>query len=535
MESNFINKLLNSCAKNNPYSIAIRQIKKGQITEISYSEILNKIHKNRNLLNDKTGKLVVLYLSSTIESHILLYSCLYYGVVPLIKTYNYDNFNKRKLVDDFNILCHHYTDIFAGYIIEEDNHELIIHKLKNQNYKMTSDLSNIAFIQLSSGTTGFQKGIKSSYNALYNNLIKCKESWNLDQNSKILSWLSISHNFGFITSILLPIFTGAENTIISPKDFYYNPNKLLHLLAEFETTHTFLPNFALGHIIQDITGIDNLKLNLSNLKVIGIGGDFIKKSTIDNFYNKLKKYNLDYSVFKAVYGMSENSGIITMTSINEKIEFYDINKNNFICPSEYTIPETNVYIANVGKIYKNDNIKIKINNKLTKQELHVGEIVVSTNSLFDGYLQDSTKINQEDEFLIIDNTKYFNTGDLGFLYNGCLYIIGRKKDIIVIRGKNFSSNIIENTILKDLTMKDISIVVLSINNDNILYVLIETQNVIPKRESKIIKESVIKSLKDNYNFDITEKNIIIKNNFLPKTITNKINRQACKQMITEGD
>ena len=534
MKNNFIKNKLIVYAEKKPYNVAIREIKNEKQKEITYLELMQRIKHNKEKLCNKENKIIVVYLSSTIESHIFLYSCFYYGIVPLIRTYNYDFFKKDKLVDDFNTICDHYTDVYKGYIVQENNEFLVIEELENPKYNVTCDLSNIAFIQMTSGTTGFPKAIKSSYKSLNNNLIKCQDYWNLNTTSKILSWLPISHNFGFITSILLPIFTGTENIIISPKYFYQNPVQLLSLFSIYKITHTFLPNFALDYIRINIKDGKNLNLDLSNLKVIGIGGDFITKIVIDNFYKTLKEYGLNYKAFKAVYGMSENSGPITMTQDNEKIDFYNIKENKCICPNEYKIPNTDINITDVGKIYKNDSIIIEFNDELINKELYVGEIIISTNSLFDGYLYDKTIDKNQNNLILINGKKYYKTGDIGFTYNSHLYVLGRKKDIIVIRGKNFSSNIIEEVISKALSIQNISIVVLSVNNDEELYVLIETSDFIFSEEQAIIKTKIIETLKDKFDFGIKETNIIIIRDPLPRTNTNKINRQECKKLIIEG-
>ncbi|MBR2708522.1 MAG: AMP-binding protein [Bacilli bacterium] len=529
--TNFIRERIIYNAEKFPNKIAVRIIYENNIHEITYSRLINRIKQYKELLNDNSSKLVVLFLSTDIESYILIYSCFYYGVIPLIQTYNPKDSSYELLKGKFKKLSEYYPDISLGLILGHEHNN--IYTLTNSNYENINKLKDVGLIQLSSGTTDFPKAIKTSFKALENNLLKCKKSWMINENSKIFSWLPISHCFGFLTGVLLPLYTSSEVTIINPKDFYENPNIWLKTVSRYKNSHAFLPNFALDHIINNLNLIkkDNEIIDLTSLEILGIGGEFITEKSVLNFYNNFNKYGLKYSAFKSVYGMSENSGIITTTDYLETLNFQKINKNNLFIPKNYDFTKNETTVANVGSIFENESILIDFNGDIVDKELYVGEIIISTNSLADGYLNDLYERKNNDDFIKYNNMNYFKTGDLGFLYKNHVYLLGRKKDIIIIRGKNFSPYVLENVISNNINIDDAKVVVSSISDDDNLYVLIDTHH----RDVENIKEKLKNIMKDNFDFVIKDTNILIDYNFLPITSAKKIDRIQCKKIIMERD
>lgn len=535
MKNRFINALKKQL-DNNPshqFDIAFVELSKTDVHKsVTYGEFYKKvcIAGEQLIQNGYQNMTTILYMSNSIDSIINLFSCFYANIIPIIKSYNTDNIEIDKYVDEINVLLKNFNGIDYVFL---DN--ILYQKIKNKlntvnvlnlNNVCQNDLvfehnvkeSNFDFVLSTSGSTAIPKCVKISINKLFSNVLFDNNLWEVDKNSKFLNWLPISHIYGLTSIVFIPLYFGATSYLMRPYDYYNDCYLWIKSISKYKITHTSIINFALNQLSL----IDNIKdnINLSSLQNLSIGGESVKLNSVRTFYNKYKKYNLNFNVFSPSYGMSENSGLVSEYKSNFGQPLSIKVDRKLLIEGKMKEDNEGIEIVNLGQIDKNNVLISSKNGDYYNFDDEIGEVVLNDKSLCLGYL------NNNQEF-----PKYFHTGDLGFIHNDCLYLCGRIKDIIIIRGKNFASSLICDTISNILSKANVGIntfITLPNNDDSIYFV----QEVLKPLNTQKLKLEIQKVIKSYTKYDIPLENIIlIKSSDLPKLSSGKLDKITLTNLI----
>lgn len=506
---------------------------------ITYGEFYKKIKELGEILIKKgySNKVVILFMNNDINSVILLYSCFYANVVPIIKSYNKDKLEVNKYKQEIETLFNSFREI--QYIFVDDffkskisSLNLLEDKIINLNSDNIKDVSqslsldgkNYDFILFTSGSTAIPKCVKISINKMVNNILFKANLWKVEKDSKFLNWLPISHIYGLASMVFVPLYFGATSYLMKPHQYYHNCYLWLECITRFDITHSSIINFAFNQLTS--LNLNDKNIDLNSLQNLSIGGEPVKVKSLEKFYKKYSKYGFKYSCFSPSYGMSENSGLVSEYKNSDAVPLYiQVDKNSLI-KNKISIVNEGVELINLGKINQK-NIKIQnIENKNLMNENEIGEVLIGDESLYIGYLG-------EEDF----DAEYFHTGDLGFIHNGCLYLSGRIKDIIIIRGKNFSSYMIENSISNELKDYDLGYNALLMlpNSDEVIFVQEVLSNIpqtLEKKIKRIIQEIIFKYTK----YLIPYERIYLRNsNKTPKLDSGKLDKITLVKKIYEEE
>jgi acyl-CoA synthetase (AMP-forming)/AMP-acid ligase II/acyl carrier protein len=293
--------------------------------------------------------------------------------------------------------------------------------------------NEIAFIQYTSGSTGTPKGVVISHRNLLHNQSLIAETFGGDADSIILSWLPFYHDMGLIGNILHTIYLGASCILMSPFHFMQQPLRWLKAISKYGVTHSGGPNFSYDLCVDKITADEVNRLNLSTWKVAYNGSEGVKNTTLNRFAAHFAKAGFKYDAFFPCYGLAEAtllvSGIKNSASVlTIAVERESLNKG------EVKITDNNVdvtvQLVASGKIPS--GMQVKINGQSEGRNLQIGEIVIMGSSVSNAYWQtEDLHVSKESK-----DTPLF-TGDLGFIYENHLFVTGRKKEMLIIRGKNY--------------------------------------------------------------------------------------------------
>lgn len=338
---------------------------------------------------------------------------------------------------------------------------LIIYKLigKNEINLDSATSEDIAFLQYTSGSTSAPKGVIVKHKNLSHNINTIVSSLEAGDDTVVVSWLPQYHDMGLIGSFLSCIFCGGSGYYMSPITFIKNPPLWLNLMSKYKATHIQGPNFAYLLTARKLTQ-NNLNLDLSSLKHMFNAAEPITELAINRFLEVTEKYGVKPSAMKPGYGLAEhvvyvcdggeqrikvNKNVLETTNRVEII----INGENDKDKEGNEIPYT--LLIGCGKPSKNPSIDLKIvdiNQLQPLGEDEVGEIWINSPSKADGYynLEELSKEDFHAKLNVKDSSEYLRTGDLGFIHKEELFICGRKKDLIIIRGRNHYPQDLEHTI-----------------------------------------------------------------------------------------
>jgi acyl-CoA synthetase (AMP-forming)/AMP-acid ligase II len=293
---------------------------------------------------------------------------------------------------------------------------------------------DVALLQHSSGSTGLQKGVALSHRSIFNHLEAYGESIRLTQDDVIVSWLPLYHDMGLIACFLLPILRGISVVQMSPFDWVRAPHRLLQAISAYKGTLTWLPNFAYNFCAQKIRDRDMEGVDLSSWRASINTSEPVKYKSHMMFYDRFKPYGLRFETLQTSYGMAENVFAATQNDLTTLPYVEDVDRESFVS-DRIALPayddRPNIQMMSCGKPIPNTVIRVVDNKGHDLAERHIGEIVLKSNCMLSGYYNrpDITKKAFLDD-------GWFMSGDYGYIVNGEVFIAGRKKDLIIVGGKN---------------------------------------------------------------------------------------------------
>ncbi len=293
---------------------------------------------------------------------------------------------------------------------------------------------DVVLLQHSSGSTGLQKGVALSHRSIFNHLDAYGESIRLMQDDVIVSWLPLYHDMGLIACFLLPILRGIPVVQMSPFDWVRAPYRLLQAISTYRGTLTWMPNFAYNFCAQKIRDRDMEGIDLSSWRASINTSEPVKYKSHLMFYERFKSYGLRLETLQTSYGMAENVFAVTQNDLNKLPYVEDVDRELFASdriarPAFDGRPA--IQMMSCGKPIPNTHIRVVDKKGHDLPERHIGEIVLKSNCMLTNYYNrpDVTKKAFLDD-------GWYVSGDYGYMVNGEVFIAGRKKDLIIVGGKN---------------------------------------------------------------------------------------------------
>jgi fatty-acyl-CoA synthase len=301
--------------------------------------------------------------------------------------------------------------------------------------------SEIVLLQHSSGTTGLQKGVALTHKAVFNQLDSYMEAIKLTDKDLIVSWLPLYHDMGLIASFLMPILYGIPLVLMSPFDWVRAPQRLFKAIHEYHGTLCWLPNFAYNFCARKIRSEDLVGLELSSLRAVINCSEPMRYESHKMFLDRFLPYGLKGTAIATCYAMAENVFAVTQDGIEKPVTYDDIDLEIFQkekIAEKPKIGRLSQKMVSAGKPIANCEVKIIDSKGIQVAERHLGEILIKSNCLLEEYYL------REEETRKSFVEGWFKTGDLGYISKGELYISGRKKDLIIVGGKNIYPQDIES-------------------------------------------------------------------------------------------
>jgi fatty-acyl-CoA synthase len=298
-------------------------------------------------------------------------------------------------------------------------------------------------LQHSSGTTGLQKPVVLSHRAVLNHVANYTRALHFSENDIISSWLPLYHDMGLIGAFHLPLSFGIPSIQIDPFQWVLAPVIQLEAITKEKATVTWLPNFAYNIYAEKIHDDELADISLESMRLFINASEPVRHDSHLKFRDKYISHGLNPNSLAALYGMAETTLACTQTEPGMKIKEIIVDRTKLsagiVEPVENEGPSTRVCVSS-GKLIDGCEAKIVDETRNLTPEGLVGELAVKSVSMFDGYRNYPEKTAE-----VVEDGWYF-TGDYGFTYENEYFIIGRKKDIIIVAGKNIYPEDIEDAV-----------------------------------------------------------------------------------------
>ena len=299
---------------------------------------------------------------------------------------------------------------------------------------------DIVLLQHSSGTTGLQKGVALTHQAVFNQIESYSKAIRLSNDDIIVSWLPLYHDMGLIASFLMPILSGIPLVLISPFDWVRAPHRLFRAISDYRGTLCWLPNFAYNFCAKKIRTDDMVGINLSSIRAVINCSEPMRFDSHQMFFERFSHYGLNESSMATCYAMAENVFAVTQDGIEKPVTTDEIDleifqRENIALKSKNS--GLSLIMVSAGKPIAESRVRIIDDKGYDLPDRHLGEIIIQSNCMLSEYYL--RKSETKKSFI----AGWFKTGDLGYVADGELYISGRKKDLIIVGGKNIYPEDIE--------------------------------------------------------------------------------------------
>lgn len=295
--------------------------------------------------------------------------------------------------------------------------------------------NDIAYLQYTSGSTRFPRGVIITHREVMANLRAIShDGIKLRPGDRCVSWLPFYHDMGLVGFLLTPVATQLSVDYLRTQDFAMRPLQWLKLISKNRGTVSVAPPFGYELCQRRVNEKDLAELDLSCWRVAGIGAEPISAEQLHQFAECFRQVNFDDKTFMPCYGLAENALAVSFSDEASGVVVNEVDRDILEYQGKAVAPgaETRAVstFVNCGKALPEHGIEIRNEAGMPVAERVVGHICISGPSLMSGYFGD--QVSQDE----IAATGWLDTGDLGYLLDGYLYVTGRIKDLIIIRGRN---------------------------------------------------------------------------------------------------
>jgi len=396
-------------------------------------------------------------------------------------------------------------------------------------YRQSIINTNPVLLQHSSGTTGLQKPVVLSNQAIINHVVHYGNSINLTESDKVVSWLPLYHDMGLIAAFHIPLAFGITSIQIDPFEWVLAPRLLLDAITIEKATITLLPNFAFNILADKISDKELKGVSLNSMRLFINCSEPVRFQSFEKFKNKFIQYELNPDSLTASYAMAETTFAVSQSLFPNGCKTLNVDKDKFTKGIIEIVddPAGSKTLVSSGKIISGCQVRIVDEKRNDLSENLIGEIAIKSVSMFDGYRNYPEKTSE-----VLEDGWYFS-GDLGFVVNDELYVIGRKKDLIIVAGKNIYPEDVEDIISNIPGVIPGRVVALGEEDESlgteIVSIIAETKIEDEKEKAKLRLDIVRKGMQNDLNIS---RIYLVPPRWLIKSSAGKPSRKANKERIS---
>ncbi len=305
------------------------------------------------------------------------------------------------------------------------------------------DRDALAYLQYTSGSTSTPKGVMLSHYNLMHHCAYLQKDCSYDSDSISVTWMPYFHDYGLVEGMMVPLYNGTPCYLMSPFSFIKRPIQWLQNMSKYRATHSQAPNFAYDLCTRRVQDKQIAELDLSNWQAAGNAAEPINPKVMERFVEIFSSCGFSWQTFAPSYGLAEYTLLVSTTPkgsapVIALLEATALEKDKIVTAKADKEDGIRT-VPSCGRLVCDTKVAIVRPDAMTRcAEDEVGEIWVSDPSVAQGYWQRKEETDRTFCAYTKDTKEgpFLRTGDLGFLKDGELYITGRIKDLIIIRGAN---------------------------------------------------------------------------------------------------
>lgn len=403
---------------------------------------------------------------------------------------------------------------------------------------------DLALLQYTSGSTGTPKGVMVTHGNLVSNSLIIQEGFELTAESVSVTWLPSFHDMGLVDGIVQPVFTGFLGVVMPPAAFLQRPARWLEAISRYGGTHAGGPNFAYDLLARRVTSEERARLRLHTWTSAYNGAEPISADVIERFAAVFADAGFEPRFSYPCYGLAEGTLMVTGSTIAEEPAVAHVDaaalRDGAVRHSDPRKPGVRPLVSS-GRAWRDTRLAIvdpESHRELADDE--IGEVWASGSTIAAGYWNraEETEVVFGGRLAGTAEGPFLRTGDLGFVHDGWLYVTGRRKDLIIIRGRNHYPQDIEATVgacHASLRPGCGAAFGMEIDGEERLVVAQEVERqAIARLDADGVFAAVRQAVAEEHDVQV-ERIVLLKTATVPKTSSGKIQRSTCRAMYLAGE
>ncbi|MBQ6588356.1 MAG: aminotransferase class I/II-fold pyridoxal phosphate-dependent enzyme [Butyrivibrio sp.] len=480
---------------------------------MSYRELLCHASVIANRYADegvKKGDLILIQAVEPIYTFMGFWGAILIGAIPALYPIGADI---KQHIPAITSLCKQfdikyiYSDMMLGEALSKAMKEKIIIPSeyasladKTPDYEAFENIAisedDTAVLQFSSGSTGNPKGVLLTNKNVVANALATASRIDLGHEDNVFNWLPLSHDFAILAMHMCPIAFGSDQICMKPTTFLRSPAIWAQTASKYGATFSPMPNFAMNLIMKTFKAEDYKDVDLSGFKGAVSAGEGISAYSCDMFWKTLSPYGFKESAVIPAYGLAEATVTVSLGNPKEA-------RNTYYVAADAVVGDAILgkekrdgarLIMGCGKLIDCNEVFICDDDYRVLEDGHVGNIMVHGDNVTIGYYK-----NPEASKAILRPNGDLDTGDIGFMVDGEIFISGRRKEMIIINGRNYFSADIEATVrgaVKALSERPLAAFQVhdSVSDTEKLYIAVESTDPAEEAMAKDIQTAILSRL-----------------------------------------
>ena len=402
---------------------------------------------------------------------------------------------------------------------------------------------SLAVLQYTSGSTGNPKGVMVSHGNLLHNSSVIHAVFGHSPSIRGVIWLPPYHDMGLIGGIIQPVYAGADAILISPVHFIQKPLRWLMAISRYKATTSGGPNFAYDLCVRKITPEQKSGLDLSSWEVAFNGAEPVRAETLRRFAAAFESCGFRQKAYLPCYGLAETTLIASGCNKSSEPTFLQADAQALKAGRIVLAAEDREHdfelVGNGGAPPDHEIVIVDPEKQTPCESDTIGEIWIAGPSVAQGYWNRPEESEQTFRARLADKGEgpFLRTGDLGFIHAGQLFVTGRLKDLIIIRGLNHYPQDIERTVERSheaLRAGCGAAFAVEVGDEERLVVVQEIERrYIRKLDAEAVIGAIRQSVSREHGIQAYAV-VLLKTSSLPKTTSGKVQRRLCREHFIQG-
>ncbi len=386
--------------------------------------------------------------------------------------------------------------------------------------------SDAAVLQYTSGSTGNPKGVVVTHGAVTANLEMLRSGFQVDQTSRYVNWLPLFHDMGLFGNLLIALYCGALGVLMPPLSFLQRPQRWLDAIGRYGATISGGPNFAYDLCVRRFARMSIDGLDLSTWQIAFCGSERVRLGTMQSFARLFEPFGFKASALFPCYGLAEAT------------LFVSGGPKGFGVRTVEAGASPGGAVVSCGVLGSNQTVMVvDPQTRLAVADGAPGEIWISGDHIASGYWNDPGKtVEAFDATLPDEPGKFLKTGDIGFVRDGELYVTGRTRDMLIIRGTNIDPDDVEVTVAASSPGFSGVAAAFSIDVDDVEQIVVvqEVERVhLQTLAPQAAIADALAAVAEQHGFRLYDL-VLAYPGAIPKTTSGKVQRQRCRAAYLAG-